>query len=114
MDEASPPPPPVPEPAPPPIWAGPLARSGQLEDPKPNPKPVYSRWEGGPLSFGPRGRIALIAAQFGLRVLLWDVDTRDWAGAGAATMVAAVRARGGVVLFHLHGLHTLEAVQALA
>ena len=59
MDEASPPPAPVPEPAPPPIWAGPLARSGQLEDPKPNPKPVYSRWEGGPLSFGPWGRIAL-------------------------------------------------------
>ena len=59
MDEASPPPSPAPEPAPPPIWAGPLARSGQLEDPNPNPKPVYSRWEGGPLSFGPRGRIAL-------------------------------------------------------
>ncbi|TMF84106.1 MAG: polysaccharide deacetylase family protein [Chloroflexi bacterium] len=71
-------------------------------------RPPYGGWD------GPRGRIALIAAQFGLRVLLWDVDTRDWAGAGAATMVAAVRARGGVVLFHLHGLHTLEAVQALA
>jgi hypothetical protein len=59
MDEASPPPSPDPELAAPPIWAGPLARSGQLQDPNPNPKPVYSRWEGGPLSFGPRGRIAL-------------------------------------------------------
>ena len=71
-------------------------------------RPPYGAWD------GPRGRIALIAAQFGLRVMLWDVDTRDWAGADAATMVAAVRARGGVILFHLHGLHTLEALQALA
>jgi hypothetical protein len=57
MDETSTPPSPPPEP--PPIWAGPLARSGHLQDPNPNPEPVYSRWEGGPLSFGPAGRIAL-------------------------------------------------------
>ena len=39
-------------------------------------RPPYGGWD------GPRGRIALIAAQFGLRVLLWDVDTRDWARGG--------------------------------
>jgi len=57
MDEKSAPPAATSEP--PAIWAGPLARSGQLDDPNPNPKPVYSRWEGGPLSFGPWGRVGL-------------------------------------------------------
>lgn len=46
-------------PSSPTIWAGPLARSGLSQDPNPNAEPVYSRWEGGPLSFGPGGRIAL-------------------------------------------------------
>src|SRR5947209_6590388 len=40
-------------------------------------RPPYGAWD------GPRGRIARIAAEFGLRVLLWDVDSRDWAGATA-------------------------------
>jgi hypothetical protein len=59
MDETSTPPAPPPEPNSPTIWSGPLARSGHVRDPNPNPEPVYSRWEGGPLSFGPAGRIAL-------------------------------------------------------
>jgi peptidoglycan-N-acetylglucosamine deacetylase len=59
------------------------------------------------------GRIARIAASLGYRVQLWDVDTRDWAATPADTMVAMIHARGGVVLFHMHGVHTLEALRAL-
>jgi hypothetical protein len=70
-------------------------------------RPPYGAWD------GPRGRIARIAAEFGLTVMLWDVDTRDWAGAEAAPMADAVRRRGGIVLFHLHGRHTLEALDLL-
>src|SRR5437870_13022025 len=58
MADPSPHPAPIHQPTPRPIWPA-LARSGQLEDPKPNPKPVYSRWGGGPLSCGRWGRIAL-------------------------------------------------------
>lgn len=70
-------------------------------------RPPYGSWD------GPRGRIARIAAEFGLTVMLWDVDSRDWADADPNAMVAVVRARGGVVLFHLHGRGTLDAVSAL-
>jgi peptidoglycan/xylan/chitin deacetylase (PgdA/CDA1 family) len=70
-------------------------------------RPPYGAWD------GPRGRIARIAAEFGLTVMLWDVDTRDWADADPAAMVALIKARGGVVLFHLHGRRTLEALTAL-
>jgi peptidoglycan/xylan/chitin deacetylase (PgdA/CDA1 family) len=59
------------------------------------------------------GRIARIAASLGYRIQLWDVDTRDWAGTPANVMDAMTRARGGVVLFHMHGLHTLEALNTL-
>lgn len=70
-------------------------------------RPPYGAWD------GPRGRIATIAARFGLTTMLWDVDSRDWAGASAPAMASAVRARGGVVLFHLHGWHTAEAIKLL-
>ncbi len=59
------------------------------------------------------GRIVRIAASLGYRIQLWDVDTRDWAGTPADLMVAMIHARGGVVLFHMHGIHTLEALRAL-
>lgn len=59
------------------------------------------------------GRIAGIAASLGYRIQLWDVDTRDWAGTSAAAMVAMIRAKGGVVLMHLHGAHTVEAIRTL-
>lgn len=70
-------------------------------------RPPYGAWD------GPRGRIATIAARFGLTPMLWDVDSRDWAGASAPAMVSAIQARGGVVLFHLHGWHTAEAIRLL-
>jgi peptidoglycan-N-acetylglucosamine deacetylase len=59
------------------------------------------------------GRVAAVAASLGYRIQLWDVDTRDWAGTPADVMVAMIRARGGVVLMHMHGLHTVEAIRAL-
>jgi len=59
------------------------------------------------------GRVAGVAASLGYRVQLWDVDTRDWAGTPADVMVAMIRARGGVVLMHMQGPHTVEAIRTL-
>jgi peptidoglycan/xylan/chitin deacetylase (PgdA/CDA1 family) len=59
------------------------------------------------------GRVAAAAASLGYRIQLWDVDTRDWAGTPADVMVAMIRARGGVVLMHMHGAHTVEAIRTL-
>jgi peptidoglycan/xylan/chitin deacetylase (PgdA/CDA1 family) len=59
------------------------------------------------------GRVAGAAASLGYRLQLWDVDTRDWAGTPAEVMVAMIRARGGVVLMHMHGAHTVEAIRTL-
>ena len=70
-------------------------------------RPPYGAWD------GPRGRIAALAAASGYQVQLWDVDTRDWAGTSAADMVRLIRARGGIVLMHFHGIHTVEAIRAL-
>jgi len=70
-------------------------------------RPPYGAWD------GPRGRIAAIAARQGYQVLLWDVDTRDWAGSGVAAMVAGIRARGGVVLMHMFAAHTVQVILAL-
>lgn len=61
----------------------------------------------------PGGRVASVAASLGYRLQLWDVDTRDWAGTPADVMVAMIRSRGGVVLFHMHGVHTVEAIGEL-
>lgn len=46
-------------------------------------------------------------------LVLWDVDTRDWTGAAAGTIAYRVETEvssGSVVLFHLHGSHTAEAL----
>jgi peptidoglycan-N-acetylglucosamine deacetylase len=46
-------------------------------------------------------------------LVLWDVDTRDWTGAAAGTIAYQVEAgvsSGSIVLFHLHGAHTAEAL----
>jgi peptidoglycan/xylan/chitin deacetylase (PgdA/CDA1 family) len=59
------------------------------------------------------GRVAAAAASLGYSIYLWDVDTRDWAGTPADAMVAMIRARGGVVLMHMQGPHTAEAIRAL-
>jgi len=59
------------------------------------------------------GRVYSVATSLGYKIQLWDVDTRDWAGTPADVMVAMIRARGGVVLMHMHGIHTVEAIRAL-
>jgi peptidoglycan/xylan/chitin deacetylase (PgdA/CDA1 family) len=58
-------------------------------------------------------QVTAIAQSLGYQVQMWDVDTRDWAGTSASDMVAMIRARGGVVLMHMHGRHTVEAIQQL-
>jgi peptidoglycan/xylan/chitin deacetylase (PgdA/CDA1 family) len=70
-------------------------------------RPPFGAWD------GPRGRIARIAAEFGLTPMLWDVDSRDWAGASPELIAAAAHSRGGIVLLHLHGAHTAEAVRQI-
>ena len=59
------------------------------------------------------GRVYSVAASLGYKIQLWDVDTRDWAGTPADVMVAMIRGKGGIVLMHMHGPHTLEAIRAL-
>lgn len=59
------------------------------------------------------GRVYSAAASLGYKIQLWDVDTRDWAGTPADMMVAMIRAKGGVVLMHMHGIHTVDAIRAL-
>jgi peptidoglycan/xylan/chitin deacetylase (PgdA/CDA1 family) len=70
-------------------------------------RPPYGAWD------GPRGRIAGIAAEYGLQVMLWDVDSRDWAGAPADRIAALAKARGGVILLHIHGANTPEAIRLI-
>src|SRR5207302_10063286 len=57
--------------------------------------------------------IRAAASEFGLSEVLWSVDTRDWAGAGADEIVEAASAvrPGGVILMHDGGYRsTVEAV----
>jgi len=42
-----------------PMWAGPLMMGRPQVDPNPVPPPVYSRWEAGPTTFGPRTKFAI-------------------------------------------------------
>jgi peptidoglycan/xylan/chitin deacetylase (PgdA/CDA1 family) len=70
-------------------------------------RPPFGAWD------GPRGRIARIAAEFGLQPMLWDIDSRDWAGAPAGQIATLAQARGGIVLLHLHGASTAEAIRLI-
>jgi peptidoglycan-N-acetylglucosamine deacetylase len=70
-------------------------------------RPPYGAWD------GPRGRIAGIAGEFGLQVMLWDVDSRDWAGAPADRIAALAKGRGGIILMHIHGANTPEAIRLI-
>lgn len=71
-------------------------------------RPPYGAWD------GPNGRIAAIAAAQGLRIQMWDVDTRDWAKTSTQYQLDQIRARGGMVLMHMFpGLHQVETILAL-
>jgi peptidoglycan/xylan/chitin deacetylase (PgdA/CDA1 family) len=56
--------------------------------------------------------VSAAAARLGLREVLWTVDTRDWAGASTAEIVAAAETvqPGGIVLMHDGYRTTVEAV----
>jgi peptidoglycan/xylan/chitin deacetylase (PgdA/CDA1 family) len=64
-------------------------------------------------------RVHAAAAAKGQKVCYWTVDTRDWEGASAATIINRVRygdastppaMGGGVVLMHLQGRNTGQAL----
>jgi peptidoglycan/xylan/chitin deacetylase (PgdA/CDA1 family) len=61
------------------------------------------------------GTLTAILSELGYRALvMWDVDSRDWSGLAAETIsrqVAGDATAGSVVLFHLHGAHTAEALR---
>jgi peptidoglycan/xylan/chitin deacetylase (PgdA/CDA1 family) len=57
-----------------------------------------------------------VASSMGYRLCLWTVDTRDWAGPSADVIqdrVFSAARPGGMVLLHLHGLHTVEALPGI-
>lgn len=49
-------------------------------------------------------------------IVMWDIDTRDWSGASAAAISGQVLdnvSPGSIVLFHLHGANTAEALEEI-
>ncbi len=67
-------------------------------------------------------RINTVAADRGYHVCYWTVDTRDWTGISASAIVNAVQYgtaytppvyAGGVVLMHMDGPNTLQALQGV-
>jgi peptidoglycan/xylan/chitin deacetylase (PgdA/CDA1 family) len=70
-------------------------------------RPPFGDWD------GPNGRVARIAAQQGLKIFMWDMDSLDWAGVSATVILQQVYTRGGVILMHLQGPHTQEALHSL-
>jgi peptidoglycan/xylan/chitin deacetylase (PgdA/CDA1 family) len=64
-------------------------------------------------------RLDRIAAADGMQLCTWTVDTRDWTGSSAATIIRRVRhgdaitppvKAGGVIIMHLNGDHTGRAL----
>jgi peptidoglycan/xylan/chitin deacetylase (PgdA/CDA1 family) len=56
------------------------------------------------------------AGRLGLSEVLWTVDTRDWAGASTAEIVAAAATLqpGGIILMHDWAQNSLDAVPQIA
>ena len=64
-------------------------------------------------------RLDDIATSLGMKLCTWTVDTRDWTGSSAATIIRRVRQgdaitprvkAGGVVIMHMNGDHTGHAL----
>lgn len=57
-----------------------------------------------------------VAAEFGLTEVLWDIDSRDWAGASTDEIVKAAGdlRDGEVIVMHEDGWETIEAVPRIA
>lgn len=60
------------------------------------------------------GAVDDVLKQLGYEALiLWDVDTRDWSGLSAASIIEEIRshvANGSIILFHIHGANTALAL----
>jgi peptidoglycan/xylan/chitin deacetylase (PgdA/CDA1 family) len=68
----------------------------------------------------PRGRfdrrIRRLAASLGYRLCYWTIDSDDWQGTSATDMERKILSElhpGAVVLFHIHGTHTRQALRRL-
>ncbi len=62
------------------------------------------------------GTVDRIAGELGYQIYLWNVDSRDWTGAAANVIVETVMREvkpGAVIVMHLHGAHTAEALKQL-
>ncbi|GAA2320737.1 polysaccharide deacetylase family protein [Glycomyces scopariae] len=57
-----------------------------------------------------------VEAQYGLREVLWNVDSQDWNGASTAQIVAAANnlQNGGVILMHDAYQNTINAIPQIA
>lgn len=62
-------------------------------------------------------RVSSILEEMGYHALvMWDVDSRDWTGVDGSLMAERVLSQtgdGSILLFHLHGAHTAEALRYL-
>ena len=64
-------------------------------------------------------KVVEIATSMDYSIILWTVDTRDWAKASTAQIVANVSANvreGSIILFHdftVSGTHTVDALKIL-
>lgn len=89
--------------------------------PRPNVRRKLMRPPFGACAFTPR--IYRVASSLGYGVAFWTVDTADWTGISARHIAHRVRygastgrmatprvGRGGVILMHVHGRNTAEAV----
>lgn len=71
------------------------------------PEGVYSR------------KVVEIAAGMDYDIILWTVDTRDWAKASTQSIVSNVKSNvrdGSIILFHdftVNGTHTIDALEIL-
>jgi peptidoglycan/xylan/chitin deacetylase (PgdA/CDA1 family) len=63
------------------------------------------------------GTLTAVLKGLGYRALvMWDVDSRDWSGLSAEAIAARVLdavSPGSIVLFHLHGANTAEALREI-
>lgn len=74
----------------------------------------------GPWLRPPQGRydkkVRQLAAKLGYVICYWNIDSRDWTGASSEEMRHTILHElhpGAVILFHLHGAHTIELLPSL-
>lgn len=71
-------------------------------------RPPYGEWDGA------GGRVERLAAQQGLKIQMWDVDTYDWSEASTPRILGRINdLGGGMILMHFQGRHTQEALRQL-